>query len=100
LDFSSSKWILFVNRAFINKKIYRQISIFFCFWTSSINFWSFSGCSGILYSLLLLFFSSDYIYFFVFSPFFLCKDPKIGNTCNCKCENYFWYPIPKNYNVN
>jgi len=50
------------------------------FWTSSINFWPFSKCSSILFSLLLFF--ENIFDFFVFC---LCGDPKMGYNIT-----YYW----------
>jgi len=78
LDFSSSNWIFFVNRALISQQNTVKFQSLY-FWTSSINFWLFSRRFGILFSLLLFFgFFRTYIFdFFVFS-YFLCGDPKMG----------------------
>jgi hypothetical protein len=79
LDFSSSNWIFFINRALTSQRYTVKFPSLY-FWTSSTNFWSFSGRPDILFSLLLFFWYIFWLIFFFSS--FLCGDPKMGyNRC-------------------
>jgi hypothetical protein len=70
LDFSSSNWIFFVNRALINQKYTIKFQTLY-FLTSLTNFWLFYGRSDILFS-LQSFLDFLWIYFFLYFLFFFC----------------------------
>jgi hypothetical protein len=94
LDFSSSNWIFFINKALTSQRYTVKFPSLY-FWTSSTNFWPFSGRSGILFSLLIIFL----IYFLIdlFSFLFFCARTQKWVATRCYIILWFrFYVFDKN----